>query len=93
MEVSTPDEGVFGWRFKSRQIWYVFNYFGTTSEDTGKWMEPLDSGHQINVEIILNGILTVFEKCSPGGWHISRYWAEYFNLDWPSRKIRPQSIQ
>ena len=27
-------------------------------------MEPLDSGHQIDVEIILNGILTVFEKCS-----------------------------
>jgi len=43
-------------------------------------MELLDPGHQIDVEIILNGILTVFEKCSPGGSHISRYWAEYFNF-------------
>jgi len=34
---------------------------------------------------------TVFGKRSPGSCHIFRYWAEYFNFDWPSRKIRPQS--
>jgi len=35
-------------------------------------MAPLDSGHQIGLEVILNGILTSFGKCSPGSCHIGR---------------------
>ena len=30
-------------------------------------MVPLDSAHQIGLEIILNGILTAFERCCSSG--------------------------
>ena len=63
-EVLTADEGVCRWRFENCEIGCVLNYCGTTSEDTEKWMVPLDSGHQIGVEIILNGFFTVFGRCS-----------------------------
>ena len=44
----------------------------------------LDSAHQIGLDAILYGILTVFGSGSTGqdvNWHISRFWAEYFDFD------------
>jgi len=32
-----------------------------------KWMAPLDSGHQIRLEIIFNGILTALRSCCSHG--------------------------
>ena len=41
-------------------------------------MAPLDSAHQIGLEIIFIGILTALRRCCSGGDVIG---AEYFNLD------------
>ena len=65
-EVLIPDKGVCRWRFKTREIWYILNYCERTDRDTDKRMVPLDSGHQIGLEIILNGILTAFGRCCSG---------------------------
>ena len=38
-----------------------FAYNVTTSEDTGKWMIPFDSAHQIGLSILSTGLLTLDE--------------------------------
>ena len=59
-------EGILGHEYLNRDIRHVFDYCGTTIIDTGLWIAPLDSAHQIGLEIILNGILTAFRMCSRG---------------------------
>src|SRR5436190_22696832 len=63
----TVDEGVCGWRFKNREIWDVFNYCARMDRDMNRWMAPFDSGHQIRLEIIFNGILTALGSCCSHG--------------------------
>jgi hypothetical protein len=41
-------------------------------------METLDLGHQIGLEIILNGILTELRSCFSGGDGIGHPWGEVF---------------
>ena len=65
-EVLIADEGCSGQRFKNCEMWYVFNYCERTDRDMDKQMLPLDSAHQIGLEIILNGILTTFGRCCSG---------------------------
>ena len=66
-DVLTLEEGVCGWRFKNWEIWDVFNYFARMDRDMDKWMAPFDSGHQIRLEIIFNGILTALGSCCSHG--------------------------
>ena len=47
-------EGFRGHEYSNRDIRNVFDYFGTTIIDAGLWMTPLDSAHQIGLEIIYN---------------------------------------
>ena len=64
----TVEEGVCGWRFKNREIWDVFNYCARMDRDMNRWMAPpFDSGHQIRLEIIFNGILTALGSCCSHG--------------------------
>ena len=65
-DILTIDSGFTGWRFKNWEICYVSNYYERTDRDTDKRIIPLDSAHQIGLEIILNWILTALRKCSPG---------------------------
>src|SRR5436309_15648860 len=62
-DVLTVDEGVCGWIFKNREIWNGFNYSARMNRDMDKWMAAFNSGHQICVDIIFNGVLTVHESC------------------------------
>ena len=41
-----------GQRFKNCEIWYIFNYCERIDRDMDKQMVLLDSGHQIDLEII-----------------------------------------
>ena len=66
-DVLTVQEGVCGWRFKNREIWDVFNYCARMDRDMNRWMAPFDSGHQIRLEIIFNGILTALGSCCSRG--------------------------
>jgi len=84
-------EGIRGWVFKNWDVCYIFNYCERTNRDTDKRMGPLDSGVQIDLEIILNGILTAFGNCCSGrdvGWHLGRsilIWTDHHEiLDWNS---------
>src|SRR5205814_1729311 len=56
-DVLTVDEGVSGWMFKNCEIWNGFNYCVRMDRDMDKLMAPFDSGHQICLETIFNGIL------------------------------------
>src|SRR5436190_586579 len=66
-DVLTVDEGVCGWIFKNREIWNGFNYCARMDRDMDKWMAPFNSGHQICLEIIFNGILTALGSCCSHG--------------------------
>ena len=67
-----PAEDICGHGYKNCEFRYVFNYCERTDRGTDKWTIPLDSGHQIDLEIILNGILTTCGKCSLGRCDIGR---------------------
>jgi len=54
--VEAPASGV-----KKRQIGDVFASALGTSGDTGKWMVPLDSAHQIGIFTLSRKVLTVDE--------------------------------
>jgi hypothetical protein len=62
-DVLTVDQSVWRWRFENCEIGCVFNYCGTTSENTGKWRALLDSASQIGPETIFNGILSALGRC------------------------------
>ena len=61
--VLTVQEGVCGWKFKNCEIWDVFIYCARMDREMNKWMAPFDSGHQICLEIIFDGILTALGGC------------------------------
>ena len=66
-DVLTIDGGVCGWRCKNCDIWDVFNYCARMDRDMDKWMALFDSGHQICLEMIFNGILTALGSCCSHG--------------------------
>jgi len=66
-------EGIRGHGYLKCDIRHVFDYSVPTIRDTGFWIAPLDSAHQIGLEIILNGILTALGRCcssGDGSWHV-----------------------
>src|SRR5438034_88662 len=65
-KILTVDEGVRGCDFNICDIGKVFAYVWRTSRDTGKWMVPFDSAHQIGLNKLLKEVLTVDEGVH--GW-------------------------
>ena len=58
-EVLTVEERVCRWRFKNRELGYVFASALGTSRDTGTWRAPLDSAHRIGVSTLWTDVLTL----------------------------------
>ena len=71
---SMAENGFCGQENWNCDIRKVYDYCERTDRGTDREMVPLDSAHQIGLEIIYNGILTAFGRYSRG-----RYWLLWFN--------------
>ena len=65
-----PDQDVCRWRFKNCEIWYVFDCWRRTRQDTVKRTPPFDSAHQIGIFTPSTEILTIDQVVCGWGFKI-----------------------